>query len=290
MASRPEMGALLLITHLGGASFDYEDYWNGADLIYTGRGQTGDQSLNGQNGQLARNEATNFVFKYDSPRHLHFLGVARAKQYWWAKGLDRDGVERRIVRFRLSFEEPRGGELQPTAARVDPVRLRRPNLTPRPFDETRPPAPFLQREEREPPEETLARQEKAAHGHHDLLAALNRALIASGWNIIEETRGAIDLWARRPGDGQRVIFEAKTLGDGTEVHQTRSALSQLLEYRHFLGAPNDFLCLVTNAPISDVRERFLRTQGVAVLVHDGATFQAVGPLALEVLGALVQKK
>lgn len=27
----------------GGKSFDYQDYWDGEDLIYTGRGQVGDQ-------------------------------------------------------------------------------------------------------------------------------------------------------------------------------------------------------------------------------------------------------
>jgi hypothetical protein len=31
---------LLIITHPGGArSFDYQDYWEGNDLIYTGKGQ-----------------------------------------------------------------------------------------------------------------------------------------------------------------------------------------------------------------------------------------------------------
>jgi hypothetical protein len=46
MLSRPERNALLLITHPGGArSFDYEDRWDGAALIYTGRGKTGDQRL-----------------------------------------------------------------------------------------------------------------------------------------------------------------------------------------------------------------------------------------------------
>jgi hypothetical protein len=42
MLSRPEFNALLLITHPGGArSFDYEDRWDGSDLIYTGRGKVG---------------------------------------------------------------------------------------------------------------------------------------------------------------------------------------------------------------------------------------------------------
>lgn len=71
------------------------------------------------------------------------------------------------------------------------------------------------------------------------------------------------------------------------MKQTRSTLSQLLEYRHFDGSSEDRLCLVTNAPISDARERFLRTLEVAVLVLDGAGFQAVGPLAQEWFAALI---
>jgi hypothetical protein len=45
MIPRPDLNALLLITHPGGGkSFDYDDYWDGADLMYTGRGKKGDQS------------------------------------------------------------------------------------------------------------------------------------------------------------------------------------------------------------------------------------------------------
>lgn len=56
MASLPNFDALLLITHPGGGkSFDYEDYWDGGDLIYTARGKSGDQKLAGENGFVAEN-------------------------------------------------------------------------------------------------------------------------------------------------------------------------------------------------------------------------------------------
>ncbi|RKG68257.1 hypothetical protein D7V80_13275 [Corallococcus sp. CA054B] len=97
----------------------------------------------------------------------------------------------------------------------------------------------------------------------------------------------MDLWGTNPADGRRIIFEVKTLGAKTERMQTRHALSQLLEYRYFDGNSEDRLCLVTDAPISDAREQFLRTQGIAVLVHNGEGFQALGPLAHEWLGALL---
>jgi hypothetical protein len=50
MASIPRHHAVLLITHpYGGKSFDYRDVWDNHDLIYTGRGQFGDQQLTGAN-------------------------------------------------------------------------------------------------------------------------------------------------------------------------------------------------------------------------------------------------
>lgn len=50
MVPRPDYDAVLLITHPGGArSIDYQDYWEGAELIYTGRGQRGDQRREGAN-------------------------------------------------------------------------------------------------------------------------------------------------------------------------------------------------------------------------------------------------
>lgn len=38
MIPRPARNTLLLVTHPGGArAIDYGDYWDGEDLIYTGR-------------------------------------------------------------------------------------------------------------------------------------------------------------------------------------------------------------------------------------------------------------
>ncbi|MCE9671229.1 hypothetical protein LY474_25800 [Myxococcus stipitatus] len=164
---------------------------------------------------------------------------------------------------------------------------RRRSPTPRSFDPTQSVAPFVPSEEREDPAETLTRREKATQGHRTLLIALHRHLLGAGWIELQEITTSVDLWATNPVDGRRVIFEAKTLDASTEVKQTRYALSQLLEYRHFDGSSEDRLCLVTNAPISDAREQFLRTQGVAVLVLDGEGIHAVGPLAQEWFGSLI---
>ena len=53
MLPRPALNALILVTWPGGArSFDYDDYWSQGDLIYTGRGKTGHQKLEGANRDL----------------------------------------------------------------------------------------------------------------------------------------------------------------------------------------------------------------------------------------------
>jgi hypothetical protein len=54
--------AVLCITHpTGGKSFNYQDYWDGDDLIYTGRGQNGDQSRSGANRDVAENRRTIYI-------------------------------------------------------------------------------------------------------------------------------------------------------------------------------------------------------------------------------------
>ncbi len=74
MISRPELGALLLITHAGGARANvYGDYWDGDELVYTGRGKRGDQKRDGQNRDLGDNQKDVFVFEPDAHRELRYL-------------------------------------------------------------------------------------------------------------------------------------------------------------------------------------------------------------------------
>ena len=104
-----------------------------------------------------------------------------------------------------------------------------------------------------------------------LVADLADWLAGGGWTEVEEIPAAVDLWARRPS-GSRVIFEAKTLRDGTEMERIRSALAQLIEYRLLYGEPDDELCVVADGPIGDRRCRILDSVGIGVLVHNGAHF------------------
>lgn len=174
----------------------------------------------------------------------------------------------------------------PPADVVRQVPVRRPAWrTPRPFDPSRRPVDFTPGIERALPEETLALREKAVKEHHELLAALHQTLQAASWTDIQEIPAAIDLWARSPGEGRRVIFEAKTLGD--EVHQARTALAQLLEYRLVHGAPEDELCLVVDGQLSDERERILTSLDIAVLWYDGRSFLATDEFSRDWLTTLV---
>ena len=75
MVPRPEQGAVLLITHPGGGrSFDYNDYWDGQDLIYTGRGKHDDQKLEGANRYVAENSHRLLAFEAAGSRTLSYLG------------------------------------------------------------------------------------------------------------------------------------------------------------------------------------------------------------------------
>jgi hypothetical protein len=131
------------------------------------------------------------------------------------------------------------------------------------------------------PEETAARREKANQGHHALLVRLQAHLAGSGWTDIDEIPSAIDLEAAKRK--RKVLFEAKTVSPASELSQTRSGLSQLLEYRFFYGDPGNGLCLVTDAPISDRRIRFLEAQGIAVAYEQGSGLVGCGALAQKLL-------
>jgi hypothetical protein len=95
---------------------------------------------------------------------------------------------------------------------------------------------------------------------------LQAALVALGWTDLDEIPSAIELEAIK--SRRKVIFEAKTVTPRSELSQTRSGLSQLLEYRFFNGEPSDCLCLVTDAPISDRRIRLLESNAVAVAYEE----------------------
>lgn len=171
---------------------------------------------------------------------------------------------------------------EPESRRGSPLR------TPRPFVPDRTPSarsPEMNR--RTTLEETAALQEKANQQHHRILSHLCAALSQAGWQKLEEIPAAVDLWATRPGDSGRVIFEVKGLSDTNEIGQCRAALSQLLEYRFFYGTDEDRLCLVVDRPITDRRRAILESVGVGVvLVADSGQMKAVGQLAIAMIACV----
>jgi hypothetical protein len=137
--------------------------------------------------------------------------------------------------------------------------------------------------ERHTPEEVARLRERATLGHHQILVALDARLRAAGWTEVSEMPIAIDLWGRS-SSGQRVIFEAKTLRDGTERTRVRNALAQLLEYRHAYGDADDRMCMATDAAVSARRIAFLDSLGISVVVCLGEDLYAGSAMARRLLG------
>ena len=95
----PRGGAVILITHPGGGkSFNYDDYWDGRDLNYTGEGKKGDQTFDRGNGDVGENRGRLLVFEHAGPFLLRFLGEAQCKGHWRARGIAGDGAPRLILR------------------------------------------------------------------------------------------------------------------------------------------------------------------------------------------------
>ena len=286
MASLPAHNAVLVITHPGGGeSFNYNDYWDGADLIYTGKGQSGDQQLTSENGYVANNSREILVFEHRAAALLAYLGSARCTDVRPDIAPGRNGVPRRVYRFRLHLETGPAGNDAPQAAATatattpptGPRTPASPNRRPRPFDPQRPPAPALTRGgDRPTPEEILARQEKATQGHFELLKKLLGVLEHAGWRETQEVPSAIDLRSSCPVTGGRVIFEAKTVGARSEARRMRSALAQLFEYRYYHGDPSDELCVVSSSPVSAERLRFLRALSIDAIWFDAGKPVTVG--------------
>lgn len=285
MISVPAHHALLVITHPGGAkSIDYRDTWDGKDLIYTGRGKHGDQQLVGQNRDVAENRRELYMFEEAGTRKLLYLGPVVCAGTSIEIAPDAAGAVRRVFRFRLQFSDEGARRSTASSPHVTPqARTRRS----RPFDPDRRPQPPRPATRRQDPAVTAVRHEKALLGHHELIVVLDRSLKQADWSELGEMPDAIDLWGRNPA-GLRVIFEAKTVRDGTERQRVRSAMAQLFEYRFECGEEDDRLCLVTNQPVETRRVELLEALEIAVVVvHDGELF-AASPSARALLQGVVQ--
>lgn len=280
--------SLLLISHpSGGKSFDYKDYWDGDDLVYTGRGKVGDQERTGPNLDAAENRRALYAFEAAGVRRLKYLGSPRTVEERRGRAPDDNGQMRSVLQFRLRFPSGEGREFAAVPDRAPVPSTRGSSPAParraRPFDPDAPPAPGTYSGERLEPEEMGALQEKAKQGHHTLLSRLQEQLMTHGWRDIEEIPAAIDLRGTS-ASGERVIFEAKTVTDSNETTQTRGALAQLLEYRLEHGAKDDLLCLVVDRELSLRRARLLDAFEIAVIVVSEDGWRSVNDWGSELLG------
>lgn len=262
MLSCPSLNALLLITSSDESqSFSYGDKWDKkGDLIYAGKGLTGHQQLNGVNRFVAENSRELFLFEYAGSEALLFHGRVTCAGHWESIAPDKEGEERRVYQFRLRLLEGKRarqrsrqkGDRDAESSHRDASSFR-----PRAFDPGRKPA---ERRRSTPgdPESQRVLQEKADQHHQSILRAFGLWLEESGWTKLEEVDGATDLMAKTPGAKRRqVLFEIKSMRPKSERGAVRSGLAQLLEYRVFLGSPQDQLCLVTNLPITTRRLQLL---------------------------------
>lgn len=288
MGSLPTHDAVLIISHPGGGkSFEYDDYWDGTDLIYTvtasGAISNGPARIDTSATTCARCSSSN----RPAPRSCD----TAARRYASTSGprLRRTAMAMIAALFASVF----GSRL----TRHSKERRLGTALGPHPLTRNGAPARSTRRGrrardratsagDRRDPAETAALQEKAVQAHHELVSAVNDALLATGWTDVGEIPAAIDLWGRSP-DGARTIFEMKTLRAASELGRVRSAIAQLLEYRYFFGEPEDDLCVVTDHPLSDKRVRLLRTLGIGVVVADGDRLIPGSPDARERLHGLL---
>lgn len=274
-----KMDSVLLITHPGGGkSFDYADYWDGEDLIYTGRGQVGDQRREGPNRDVADNRRRIFVFEAAEPRVLRYLGKATCIGETTGRAPDRNGALRNVLQFRLRFADPTTHEHATPAEVPEAKKMPAPPAPPtdgrgrlppprreRAFDpDTRPSTAAHAPAGGGDPATTHALREQARQDHHDLVAAWALWLESHGWSDIREVPGGFDLLASTPA-GQRVLFEMKTISNSNELKQTRTALAQLLEYRVTLGRTDDQLCLVVDGRLTDERANVLDALSIACI-------------------------
>jgi hypothetical protein len=97
--------ALLLTTNVEhDSSFDYGDRWDGPALVYTGRGQKGDQTLAGYNQQVADNSRMLLLFQRIGSNERRYVGKVVCRRYWWDVQTDKRGHQRKVLQFRLELD------------------------------------------------------------------------------------------------------------------------------------------------------------------------------------------
>jgi hypothetical protein len=278
MISRPKLNSLLLITRTEeGQGFSYGDEWDdNGDLVYAGRGLSGDQELKAQNRDVAENARDLFLFEYAGRRKLHFHGRVHCVDYWESTGFDKNAKERRVYRFRLRrLGKGRAAPKRSVSANAKKKQTNsghRTSFKERPFDPERSPTERRRAAPSDPESQKVA-SEQADKAHQRTLRTFGFWLRDNGWGDLKEIDGATDLLANLPtasSSQQRTLFEIKSIKATGERTQVRSGLAQLLEYRLFHGSKDDRLCLVSDRPISERRLRLLDSLSIGHVYVEGS--------------------
>lgn len=284
MLSCPDLNALLLITSSKkGKSFSYGDEWDKGDLIYAGKGLTGNQQLKGVNRFVAENSRELFLFEYAGSEELLFHDRVTCVAHWESIDVDKEGKERRVYQFRLRPASGKRARRKPRSKSdrdADSFRRDASSFLPRAFDPDRKPS---QRRQSAPgdPESRRILQEQADQRHQTTLSDFGLWLGKTGWTELQEIDGAIDLLAKKTvSRGQRrVLFEIKSMRPKSERSAVRTGLAQLLEYRVVLGSTDDKLCLVTNRPLTTRSAQLLNSLGIGHAYVERSKVQVSGTAA-----------
>ncbi|MBA6293121.1 hypothetical protein H4J58_08260 [Colwellia sp. MB3u-70] len=139
-------------------------------------------------------------------------------------------------------------------------------------------------------EEFLKKTECAEKKHQEILVAVTKHLIASGYTPMQSR--SIDLLLRLPG--RLIIFEIKSATQDNVKSQCRKALSQLLEYAHNMkGVHNNVeLVLITEGNkseiILDYFDAIFEASEIALLRYDSVLTEQERFIALDFLVASQQ--
>lgn len=272
--------------------YGYEDGWVHEQLyLYTGTGQSGDQSTRGANGSILHHRERGFdvlrlFVAYDKPRGpqvFRYVGrfrVDETEPCFFRRGEGKDGRPRDAVVFRLRPEGP------VSVRSVDYVTpMAETTVTtwhPGPLPDE-PEAPLEEKAvgrriptEKHTGEPFHRKAVEALEGHRreaELAARFEASLRSLGHTV---TRFEIMLEGRRSPlrtdlydstDG--VLYEAKASSSRDSI---RLAIGQLFDYRrHIRPEPARLAILLPEAPEKDLRE-LIASVGIALVYEDGEDF------------------
>mgnify|MGYP003672610612 CR=1 FL=1 len=133
--STPKDHAIVMIfSGPAGASYGYEDGWEQDFFFYTGEGQVGDMELIRGNQAILQHEIKGkrlLLFEESKRSHVTYSGELVCVDHQFFESSDRDGNNRRSIRFVLERSQGVSIELNQPAPKKSRQKYRKPNRTER---------------------------------------------------------------------------------------------------------------------------------------------------------------